>query len=175
MYSVFDKLKRLSPAERIKKIRELENKKKKEIEEAEKLLLKALDDLKRDEILKDVEIPQVESHDISEMFNEEESLEQAVQSQQIQQQDVQINPYMQQMESEIKDIYNQLNQLSYNNNWSEEDFETFYQTSERLNEINQNFEEKAKQGYTMSQDVTNQMVLSQQVQYNIRKYREFGK
>jgi hypothetical protein len=49
------------------------------------------------------------------------------------------------------------------------------EASNRLKEIKNVFEEKLNQGYSISQNVSEQLSLSQNVLYNIKKYREFGK
>ena len=68
-----DELKKLSPEERIKRLKKLEEEKRKEIEEAEKLMKESVTELEREEkIKKDVPIPQVQAVDIDQLFTAEE-------------------------------------------------------------------------------------------------------
>ena len=70
-----EKLRALSPAERIRKLREIEKESKKEIEEAEKLIRESEENLRVEEATADVEIPETEEVDITRLFGEEENLE----------------------------------------------------------------------------------------------------
>lgn len=66
-----DELRRLAPAERIRKLRELEEERKKEIEEAEKLIRESVEDLRREKATEDVEIPEAEEVNIEDLFGGE--------------------------------------------------------------------------------------------------------
>ena len=65
-------LKKLSPKERIKKLKELQEKRKEEIKEAQKLLRKAEEESDIEDQLKEIPIPQVKAVDINELFSPEE-------------------------------------------------------------------------------------------------------
>ncbi len=68
-----DDLKKLSPAERLKKLKEIELEKKKEIEEAQKLLIETADELDEEERKKEnMPIPQVAATDEAILFTVEE-------------------------------------------------------------------------------------------------------
>ena len=67
-----EELRRLSPADRIRRLREIEKESKKEIEEAERLIKESEESLRVEEATSDVEIPQPEEVDITKLFGEEE-------------------------------------------------------------------------------------------------------
>ena len=73
-------IKRLSPEERIDRLRKLEENKKKEIEEAHKLIEESVSQIKREEELRDeIETPKLKQVDITQLFEgKEESLEEVV-------------------------------------------------------------------------------------------------
>jgi hypothetical protein len=76
-------LKKLSPEERIKKLKELEEKSKKEIEKAQKLIKESEEEIAIEQKLKDVEIPDSEEIDVTKLFKKEESLEETVEKEKI--------------------------------------------------------------------------------------------
>jgi len=68
-----DEIKKLSPEARIKRLRKLEEEKRKEIEEAEKLMKESVGELEREErIKKELPIPQMKAVDVGELFTQEE-------------------------------------------------------------------------------------------------------
>jgi hypothetical protein len=70
-----DDIKKLPPEERLKKLRELEENRKKEIAEAQKMMKLSEDELKQMEQLKEkVPIPQLESAEDADMSEEEKSM-----------------------------------------------------------------------------------------------------
>lgn len=73
-----EKIKKLPPRERLTKLRELEEKNKQEIEKAHKLMKDSEQQIKFEENLKDVEIPEIKQVNIQELFTDESSLEEAV-------------------------------------------------------------------------------------------------
>ena len=72
MADTIDDLKKLSPHERIKKLKELQEKDKKEIEEAQKLLKESEAEVQREQEVKEIPIPQVKVVDIDSLFSSEE-------------------------------------------------------------------------------------------------------
>ena len=64
--------KKLSPKERIEKLKQIQEKNKEEIEEAQKLLKEAEDEAEIEEELKDIPIPQLKAVDIEGLFSPEE-------------------------------------------------------------------------------------------------------
>lgn len=68
-----DEIKKLSPEERIKQLKKLEEDKRKEIEEAEKLIKESVVELEREEKIKqEIPIPQIKAVDIGGLFTKEE-------------------------------------------------------------------------------------------------------
>lgn len=173
-----DELKKLNPRERLQRLKELEDKKKEEIKEAEVMISQAERDIQKEEIVKNIEVPHEDTPKIRELLEEETDsvLENTINTSDIPD-DVSGFQYQipAQLQNEISDLYTRMNELRHNSNWSEEEFGSFYEATERINEIHNKFEEKVRQGYTISEDVTSRLVASQNVEYNIKKYREFGK
>jgi len=68
-----DELKKLSPESRIKRLKALEEEKRKEIEEAEQLIKESVGELEREEKIKqEVPIPQMKAVDVGQLFTQEE-------------------------------------------------------------------------------------------------------
>lgn len=72
-------IKNLSPEERIRKLKKIEEKNKKEIEKAHKLIKESEDEIAIEEKIKQVEIPEKKDIDVAGLFKGEESLEETVQ------------------------------------------------------------------------------------------------
>lgn len=71
-------LEKLTPAERIKRLKKIEEENKKEIEEAEKLIKQTQADIERESITESVKVPETKPIDIGSLFKEEPSLETTV-------------------------------------------------------------------------------------------------
>ena len=67
-----DEIKKLRPGERIKHLKELERKRKKEIEQAGDMIRSSENELRIEEELKDIPIPQVKAVDIEHLFGADE-------------------------------------------------------------------------------------------------------
>ena len=68
-----DEIKKLSPEERIRRLKKLEEEKRKEIEEAETLLKQSEGEMEQEEKLrKEIPIPQIKAVDIGQLFTKEE-------------------------------------------------------------------------------------------------------
>ncbi|MBU0535558.1 MAG: hypothetical protein KKE20_01230 [Nanoarchaeota archaeon] len=68
-----DELKKLNPEDRVKKLREIEEKNRKEIDEARKLMTDSLREIEVDDLMKrDIPIPQLTSVDVDTLFGSEE-------------------------------------------------------------------------------------------------------
>ncbi|MDO8642040.1 MAG: hypothetical protein Q7R76_00410 [Candidatus Woesearchaeota archaeon] len=65
-------IKKLPPEERLKKLKELETERKKEIEEARKLVAQSEHEIALEEIKRDIPIPQMTSVDVGMLFSPEE-------------------------------------------------------------------------------------------------------
>lgn len=74
-----DKIKKLLPEERIDKLKELEKKRKKEIQEAEELIKQSVDEIqKQQEIIEQVEVPSVGQDGVKKLGEDDEDLEKKV-------------------------------------------------------------------------------------------------
>ncbi len=71
-------LEKLTPAERIKRLKQLEEENKKEIEEAGKLIKETQSQIEKEKILESVAVPETKAIDIGALFKEEKSLEATV-------------------------------------------------------------------------------------------------
>ena len=81
-----DKLKdieKLSPQERIRRLREIEEKDKEEIEKAQELIKDSEDEIEIEEKLKHVEVPETEEVDVGRLFTPEENLEGTVERERV--------------------------------------------------------------------------------------------
>ena len=72
MVTKLNGIKKLSPEERIKKLRDVEEKNKKEINEAEKLIKDSIKEIDIKEEIRDLPIPQIKAVDIESLFAPEE-------------------------------------------------------------------------------------------------------
>lgn len=72
MADKLDELKKLSPAARIKKLKEIQEKNKKEIEEAQAMIKKSQQEEEIEKELEQMPIPQLKSVDIDDLFSQEE-------------------------------------------------------------------------------------------------------
>ena len=71
-------LRKLSPEERIKKLKEFEEEKSKEAEEAKDLIKRTEAEIERNKNIPDIDVPAIEEVDIAKIFEAEEGLEGAV-------------------------------------------------------------------------------------------------
>lgn len=73
-----EELKKLSPEKRIKRLKQIEKERKKEIEEAEDLIKRTEAEIQREKDIPDIEVPKIEPVDISKIFEAPEGLETTV-------------------------------------------------------------------------------------------------
>jgi len=73
-----EELEKLTPAEKIKRLKKLEEDNKKEIQEAEKLIKKTTAEIEREKIAESVKVPETKPVDIESLFKEAPSLETTV-------------------------------------------------------------------------------------------------
>ncbi len=69
---ILDEIKKLSPEDRIKKLKELQEKDKKEIEKAQALIKESEEEAVREQEVQNIPIPQIKSVDINSLFTPEE-------------------------------------------------------------------------------------------------------
>lgn len=156
-----EELEKLTPAERIKKLRKIEQENKKEIEEAEKLIQRTETEIEREKLTESIKVPETRSIDIGKLFEEEkESLEATVRQE---------APAAEGAKEE-----SQLYQLAQ----AYEEVKELYQSEEPLNErqlewIDRLGERVEKARYeTLSKDVANLVVATRSLLYKIRKYHQ---
>jgi hypothetical protein len=88
-----EELKKLSPKERIKRLKELGQERKKEIEETEDLIKRTEAEIEHNKNIPDIEVPEIEPVDISKMFETPEGLETAVKKESPEQEESNIVKY----------------------------------------------------------------------------------
>jgi hypothetical protein len=73
-----DEIKKLPPKERLKKLKELEEKRKKQEEEARKIIEQSLKEIKLDQMLEEIEVPQQEEVDVNKLFEKSADIEEQI-------------------------------------------------------------------------------------------------
>ncbi|MBW2989984.1 hypothetical protein KY358_06745 [Candidatus Woesearchaeota archaeon] len=153
-----EELKKLTPSERIKRLKKIEEESKKEIEEAEKLIHETESQIEKDNIAESVKVPETGPVDISRLFKEEEGLESAVKKS---------------VDEDEKDK-SQLYQLAQ----AYEEVKSMYQSDDKLDEkqlewIDKLGEKIEKARYeTLAKEVANLAVATRSIIYKIRKYHQ---
>lgn len=153
-------LEKLTPAERIKRLKKIEEANKKEIEEAEKLIRQTEAEISRENIAESVKIPETKPIDIESLFREEPTLEATVREE---------APAAEEAKEE-----SQLYQLAQ----AYEEVKGMYRSAEPLNEeqlewIDRLGERVEKMKYkTTSDQVANLAVATRRLVEKIRKYHQ---
>ena len=78
-----EEIRKLPPKERLKRLKQLEEKRKKEEEEARKIINESLKEIKLDEMLKEIEVPEQEKVEIDRIFEQAQDIEEQVKEQKI--------------------------------------------------------------------------------------------
>lgn len=163
-----DDLKKLSPKERLARLKQMEEKKKKEMQETEQMLKETIrqvqveevdeknDDVLTFQTLRDKVKP------LNEILEQQQkSLEQEVADAQVpkkeEEQQVQYG-----IAKEVRGIYEGIQQLGYASQWGQSEKEQFYQFKDRLEELADN--------YQLSKDLQKQVAVSQNLVDNVRSY-----
>lgn len=73
-----DDIKKLPLRQRVQKLKEFENKRKKELEEASKLLKESAEEVRREKVVENVEVPEAKPVDITDLFKSDEKTLEAV-------------------------------------------------------------------------------------------------
>ncbi len=156
-----DKIRRLKPEDRIDRLRKLEEKKRKEIREAERAIEESLAEIRRDTVIREVATPGLEAPDITRRFKpEEESLEAIAADAPKQEETEQI---LQQYQTRLQG----LKETSYESpNPEERD-----RLREEADRIYQNLRD-IRDHYRLSERATEMLATSRAIAYNIRKYNE---
>lgn len=144
-----EELKKLSPEDRLKKLKELEQESKKEIDEAEDLIKRTEAEIEHNKNIPNIEVPKIEPVDISRMFEAPEGLESTIKKE-----------APEEAESKIK--YNPSNDYS-------DSAESLWQPPEAtLHEKPIKTEDTLK--YESAQDQADELTASRSVLKNIKKY-----
>lgn len=126
MADELDEIRKLSPEERIKKIRELEEKRSKEKQGMEELLKESISTIKNEETIKNIKVPEQKKVNVSELFSneEEESLEKKTHDAR---QDEKPEGVTYKIDfKEAENMYNEIRNMGDTNSWQEEEFREFY-------------------------------------------------
>ncbi len=159
-----DDFKRLSPQERIAKLREFEEKRRREIQEAEKMLKDTItqvevdkkdDDVVTFQTLRDKIKPLDEILETERRTLEEQA--KAALPTKEEQDAMQYN-----IAKEVKQIYEGVQSLGYTSDWGREEKNKFDQFQDRLSKIVEN--------YQLSTDVQKQVMVSQNLVDNVKQY-----
>ncbi len=159
-----DDFKRLSPQERIAKLREFEEKRRREIQEAEKMLKDTItqvevdkkdDDVVTFQTLRDKIKPLDEILETERRTLEEQA--KAALPTKEEQDAMQYN-----IAKEVKQIYEGVQSLGYTSDWGREEKSKFDQFQDRLSKIVEN--------YQLSTDVQKQVMVSQNLVDNVKQY-----
>jgi hypothetical protein len=138
-----DEFEKLSPQERIKKLKELEEKSKKEIEKAQKLIRESEEEIAIEEKVKQVRIPEDQEVDVKKLFRREEpSLEETVEKEapKISEEDLrQQQQYLKKLttdriEERANYLQRQINETGYINNQQMAEVAAMYQEIQRREE-----------------------------------------
>ena len=152
------KLEKLTPAEKIKRLRQLEEENRKEIEEAEKLVKEIQSGVEREKIAEGVEVPGTKPIDIGRLFKEEEGLETTVKKE---------APSAEEEESALYQLaqgYEEAKEILYGGEPLDE---------EKLARVDRLGERIEKARYTTtSKDLANLAVATRSLIYKIRKYQQ---
>ena len=167
-----EELKQLSPDDRIRKLRNLEEERKEEIERAQELIRESEEELEREEdvkrIMETVEIPEQQEVNVEQLIKEQqpETLEQAVEEAQPEQQQEKFNvAQFYEQNTNLKDlagsIYSKLLDLKDKSvsdmYWTQEEQTQFNSIKNNINELYIN------QGYDDSKQVTDMLDASKKI------------
>lgn len=156
-----EELEKLTPAERIKRLKKIEEENKKEIEEAEKLVKQTEAEIAREKIAESVEVPAPTPVDIGSLFREEPSLETTVREE--------AHPTHEEAGAEsqlyqLAQAYEEVREMAYSNEpLNEEQLEWIDRLGERV--------EKAKYE-SFCREAANLVVATRSLIHKIRKYHQ---
>jgi hypothetical protein len=155
-----EELEKLTPAERIKRLKKLEEENKKEIQEAEKIIKQTETQIEREGIAESVKVPETKPVDIESLFKEEESLETTVREEAPATGEAKEESQLYQ----LAQAYEEARDMLYNQEpLNEEQLEWIDRLGERV--------EKAKYE-TTSKEAANLVVATRSLIHKIRKYQQ---
>ncbi len=152
-----EELAKLSPQERIQRLKKLEEESKKEIAEAEKLIKKSEEELKRDGMESKLAIPESRQIDISDLFEPPQS-----QLEQTAQEAHEEEPSQEQLQYMVNQAYEEAAQLAYEQG-GEDVLDRVDALGERLEKINY---------HSLSDQAVNKVVATRSLLYKIKKYHQ---
>ncbi len=155
-----EELEKLTPAERIKRLKKLEEENKKEIQEAEKLIKQTEIQIEREGIAESVKVPETKPIDIETLFKEEPTLETTVREE-APQTDGEAKEESQLYQ--LAQAYEEAKGIAY----SSEPV-----TEEQLEWIDRLGERVEKKYETTSKEVANLVVATRSLIHKIRKYQQ---
>jgi len=155
--SKLDELKRLSPEERLKKLKEFEDQRKKDLEETQKMIKSSMEEARREKAVEDVDIPDSEPVNIDKLFDsDEENLESAVHAEH----QAFDNADGENLSYQLKQDFEELKNLSYKE-LDQYEVGKLEEIEDRLGKVS--YENASK-------DMAQQLVTSKGIVYNIKKY-----
>lgn len=159
-----DDFKRLSPQERIAKLREFEEKKRREIQEAEKMLKDTITQVEVDKKDDDVVTFQTLRDKVKPLDeileHERKTLEEQAKAAPPTKEEQDAMQYN--IAKEVKQIYEGVQSLGYTSDWGREEKNKFDQFQDRLSKIVEN--------YQLTADVQKQVMVSQNLVENVKQY-----
>lgn len=155
-----EELEKLTPTGRIKRLKELEEENKKEIEDAEDLIKKTESEIDRERIIESVKVPETKPIDIGSLFKEkEESLETTIREESHSAETGAEGPLYQ-----LAQDYQEAKEMLYSDEKLDENqLEWIDSLGERVEKIKYQ---------TTSDEIANLAVATRSVVYKIRKYHQ---
>jgi len=155
-----EELEKLTPAERIKRLKKVEEENKKEIEEAEKLIKQTQAEISREKIAESVKVPETKPIDIEGLFREEPSLETTVREEAPAGEEAKEESQLYQ----LAQAYEEAKEIAYSTEpINQEQLEWVDRLGERV--------EKARYE-TTSKEAANLVVATRSLIHKIRKYQQ---
>ena len=163
-FESLDDLKKLSPEQRIAKLKEFEERKKKEVQEAEHLLKETIKQVETDKKSDDVLTFQTLRDKIMPLDQilelERRAFEEAASQKEPTPEEQDVIQYN--ISKEVKQIYTSIQNLGYTSDWGKEEAKKFEKFGDRLSQIVEN--------YQLTKDVANQVMVSQSLVDNVKQY-----
>lgn len=152
-----EELAKLKPAERIKRLKKIEEESRKQIEEAEKLIKRSESELETEEAGRKVAVPETKPVEISELFEAPPSeLEKAAGEAKAEE------PTQEQLQYMVQQAYDEVAELAYQEP-TEDVLEKVDAIGERLEKIKY---------HTTTEDMVNKVVATRSLIHKIKKYHQ---
>ena len=152
-----EKLAKLKPAERIKRLKEIEKESKKQIDEAEKLIKKSEEEIEKEEVEKKVRVPETRPVEISDLFEPPPTqLERTAEEAQ------RVEPTGEQLQYMVNQAYEEATELAYQEP-TEDVLDRIDALGERLEKISYR---------TLTKEAADRVVATRSLIYKIKKYSQ---